>query len=375
MPVEGLIYLYLAVCAGLIGFNLTAAARAKHRERRIARKADRMERRILRQLPLLEAAGLVEEGFLRGMERRLRRVESMLALDAALERLQARQPEQVWALLRAMNGVTVALAEDYCRRRDDVEAAFFPYIIRKYRLLQGRRDRTLEGLLLELLRQPSIYCRESAMQAIYTAGDPALVVQALKIIDSERRFYHGRLISNGLLNDQSDRQALDRALWAVFDELGPELQLALLNYFRYSSGGHAEKMLALLQDPERDDELRFSCLRYLGHYPYAPAYETLLELAEPDRERRWEYAAVAAAALAAYPGEETLRVLRRDLCHANWYVRDNAARSMERLGCPWRELEEVMASGDRFAAEMLRYRLEERELEPEREEDAACTMA
>lgn len=163
MPVEGLIYLYLAVCAGLIGFNLTAAARAKHRERRIARKADRMERRILRQLPLLEAAGLVEEGFLRGMERRLRRVESMLALDAALERLQARQPEQVWALLRAMNGVTVALAKDYCRRRDDVEAAFFPYIIRKYRLLQGRRDRTLEGLLLELLRQPSIYCRESAM--------------------------------------------------------------------------------------------------------------------------------------------------------------------------------------------------------------------
>lgn len=112
MPVEGLIYLYLAVCAGLIGFNLTAAARAKHRERRIARKADRMERRILRQLPLLEAAGLVEEGFLRGMERRLRRVESMLALDAALERLQARQPEQVWALLRAMDGVTVALAKD-----------------------------------------------------------------------------------------------------------------------------------------------------------------------------------------------------------------------------------------------------------------------
>ena len=48
---------------------------------------------------------------------------------------------------------------------------------------------------------------------------------------------------------------------------------------------------------------------------------------------------------------------------------------MERLGCPWRELEEVMASGDRFAAEMLRYRLEERELEPEREEDAACMMA
>ena len=375
MPVEGLIYLYLAICAGMIGFNLTAAARARRRERRIARKTDRMERRIVRQLPLLEATDLLEEGFLRGMERRLRRVENMLAFDGALERLQARQPEQVRALLRAMDGVTVALAEDYCRRRDDVEAAYFPYIIRKYRLLQGRKDRALEKLLLGLLRQPGLYCRESAMQAIYTAGDPALVVQALLIIDGERWFYHGRLISDGLLNDQSDRRALDRALWDAFDRLGPAMQLALLNYFRYSSGDHPEKMLALLQDPERDDELRFSCLRYLGHYPYAPAYETLLELAEPDRERRWEYAAVAAAALSAYPGEETVEVLRRDLCHANWYVRDNAARSLERLGCPWRELEDVMAGGDRYAAEILRYRLEERELAAERREEAACTTA
>ena len=121
-------------------------------------------------------------------------------------------------------------------------------------------------------------------QAIYTAGDPALVVQALLIIDGERWFYHGGLISDGLLNDQSDRRALDRALWDAFGQPGPAMQLALLNYFRYSSGGHPEKMLALLQDPERDDELRFSCLRYLGHYPYAPVYETLLELAEPDRE-------------------------------------------------------------------------------------------
>ena len=375
MPVEGLIYLYLAVCAGMIGFNITAAARARRRERRIARKTDRLERRTLRQLTLLDAVGWVEEGFLRTMERRLRRVENMLAFDAALERLQTRQPEQVRALLRAMDGVTVALAEDYCRRRDDVEAAYFPYIIRKYRLLQGRKDRALENLLLELLHQPGLYCRENAMQAIYTAGDPGLVVQALKIIDGERWFYHGRLISDGLLYVMSDRQALDRALWSVFDELGPELQLALLNYFRYSSGGHAEKMLALLEDPARDDELRFSCLRYLGHYPYAPAYETLLRLAEPDGERRWEYAAVAAAALGAYPGEATTEVLRRDLCHANWYVRDNAARSLEKLGCHWRELAEVMAGGDRFAAEMLRYRLEERELETARREEAACTTA
>ena len=83
----------------------------------------------------------------------------------------------------ALNGVMIALAEDYCRR-DEIEAAYFPYIIRKYRLLDGQENEALKTMLLDLLHESSIYCRENAMQALYTAGDPAVLVRALRIIDA-----------------------------------------------------------------------------------------------------------------------------------------------------------------------------------------------
>lgn len=96
----------------------------------------------------------------------------MAAFDAALERLCVRRPELTRSYLTALNGVMITLAEDYCRR-DEIEAAYFPYIIRKYRLLDGQENEALKTMLLDLLHESSIYCRENAMQALYTAGDPA----------------------------------------------------------------------------------------------------------------------------------------------------------------------------------------------------------
>ena len=169
----------------------------------------------------------------------------------------------------------IALAEDYCRR-DEIEAAYFPYIIRKYRLLDGQENEALKTMLLDLLHESSIYCRENAMQALYTAGDPAVLVRALRIIDASSLYYHSKLLSDGLLNYTGDTWELADALWEAFDAFQPWMQVTLLNYFRFSSGAYCEKIHALLNDPAQDDEVRFACLRYLGRYPYPPAYADLL---------------------------------------------------------------------------------------------------
>ena len=91
------------------------------------------------------------------------------------------------------------------------------------------------------------------------------------------------------------------------------MQVPLLNYFRFSSGAYCEKIHALLNDPAQDDEVRFACLRYLGRYPYPPAYADLLRYATPSENARWEYAAIASSVLASYPGAETAAVLERNL--------------------------------------------------------------
>ena len=166
MFVQILIYVYLGICAGMILFNIATALLSRRREHRSFRDGIRLELTVSRELDRLAETGAVSERHLRFMERRLRRVNGMAAFDAALERLCVRRPELTRSYLTALNGVTITLAEDYCRR-DEIEAAYFPYIIRKYRLLDGQENEALKTMLLDLLHEPSIYCRENAMQALY----------------------------------------------------------------------------------------------------------------------------------------------------------------------------------------------------------------
>lgn len=371
MFVQILIYVYLGICAGMILFNIVTALLSQRREHRPFRDGIRLELTVERELDHLALTGEVNEEHLRYMERRLRRVNGLAAFDAALEHLCVRRPELTRSYLTALNGVMIALAEDYCRR-EEIEAAYFPYIIKKYRLLGGADDAPLKEVLLELLHEPSIYCRENAMQALYTAGDPAVLVRALRIIDASSLYYHSKLLSDGLLNYTGDTWELADALWEAFDAFQPWMQVTLLNYFRFSSGTHCERVLALLNDGARDDEVRFSCLRYLGHYPYPPACADLLRYATPSENARWEYAAIASSVLASYPGAETAAVLERNRYHPNWYIRFNASKSLEQLGFGYRDLIDVIEGHDRYASEILRYRFDVRELE-ERKEDAVCT--
>lgn len=328
MFVQILIYVYLGICAGMILFNIVTALLSRRREHRSFCDGIRLELTVSQELDRLAETGAVSERHLRFMERRLRRVNGMPAFDAALERLCVRRPELTRSYLTALNGVMIALAEDYCR--------------------------------------------ENAMQALYTAGDPAVLVRALRIIDASSLYYHSKLLSDGLLNYTGDTWELADALWEAFDAFQPWMQVTLLNYFRFSSGAYCEKIHALLNDGARDDEVRFSCLRYLGHYPYPPAYADLLRYATPSENARWEYAAIASSVLASYPGAETAAVLERNLYHPNWYIRFNASKSLEQLGFGYRDLIDVIEGHDRYASEILRYRFDVRELE-ERKEDAVCT--
>ena len=374
MFVQILIYVYLGICAGIILFNIATALLSRHSEHRSFRDGIRLELAVERELDHLALTGEVNEEHLRYMERRLRRVNNMVTFDKALERLRSRRPELVRAYLIALNDVTIALAEDYCRR-EEIEAAYFPYIIKKYRLLGGADDAPLKEVLLELLNEPSIYCRENAMQALYTSGDAQIIVRALRIIDASSLYYNTKLLADGLLNFNGDETQLAEALWAAFEDFKVWMQVTILNYFRFSSGAHCERVLALLNDGARDDELRFSCLRYLGRYPYPPAYADLLRYAAPSELTRWEYAAIAAFALASYPGEETTELLKKDLYHPNWYIRFNASQSLERLGFGYRDLIDVIEGNDRYASEILRYRFDMRALEEKGKEAAVCTTA
>lgn len=284
----------------------------------------------------------------------------MMAFDETLEKLYAERPNDIKRYIADISSVFVFLTFKY-NEKNHIQAAYFPYIIKKYHVFKGSGIPIVLDSLMELLKEGNIYCRENALQALYSIGDADSVIKALKILDKTGGFHHGKMITDGLLCFSGPVDELNRQLWENFDAFSGALKQAVLDYFRFSSGDHCEKMLQIMTDGGENQELRFSAIRYFAKYHYEPALAHLYSLATDDA-LVWEYRAIAASALGNYPAEQTEMLLKEFLCDPNWYVRYNAADSLERLGVQYEEMIDIFEGRDRYAAEMLRYRFDRKKL-------------
>lgn len=357
MKIELLIYAYLAICTAMILFNCACLFVFRRRDHLLQQRSTRLTNEITGQIRLLQRGGTVALEHLDLLRKKLCRIGNLMAFDETLETLSGQSPEAVRAYLSAIHPVFPWIVTEH-RYRSAMQLAYFAYVLGKYPILSEQADPPVTAFLLQLLEEPSLYCRENALQAIYSTGNCDLVLQALRQVDESGRFHHGKLLTDGLLTFSGDRQELTRMLWDSFDTVSLSMQTVILDYIRFSGSRMDEELLPLLAEEGRDDELRFSCIRYFEKHPDPRAYPLLLSFLEHPGERRWEYAAISAAALSAYPGERTVLALKRAMGSASWYIRLNAARSLTSFHLTYQDLGDVMDSGDRYAREILQYRLD-----------------
>ncbi len=355
LNIEILLYVYLFVCVGMILFSIITVLRYRHGDAKTEKIRIRLEAALLSQLARIRSGEAVEERHKRALEKKLCHVDDMRAFDAVLEKLYARYPQVVQCYLSQLDAQIAALARHY-GKKDSVEAAYYPYMIQKYQLIEKKPTSPVADEMCKLLTDPSLYCRENALQAIYAAGDGALVRKALKIIDAHEYFFHGRLITEGLLSFAGDHAALNDILWEDFDGFSLPTQVALLNYFRLDSGEYGGQVLKLMEDPKTNPELRYACIRYFGKHHYPPARQALMDFVANQDTQAWEYAAIAASALSLYPSKAVIKLLKDKLHSENWYVRTNAAESLAQMGQSYAD---VLEGTDLRASKTLRYRLDQ----------------
>ena len=359
MPVQTLIYSYLAICLSMIVFNCFCIVGFHHRDKRLTRRSSQFSHLLTAQLEQLASGQALPPDHQTLLQTKLRRVGNLQALDETLQALQQRSPEQLQPYLDAIAPVFSYLILDY-RKKELLKPAYLAYFLAKYRLSAALDSQTLLEFLYWLLQQKSLYCRENALRALYASGSPDAVMTALNILDREPGFFHSKILSDGLLSFAGQHEDLIRRIWQEFACFTTPMQVSLLNYIRFQSGGHCARMLALLQSPDYSCEVHFAAIRYLGRYPYPPAYAPLLELAQNIDDLRWEYAAISLSSLAAYPSDKTIQVLKDAMGSSNWYIRYNASQSLDQLGVEYLDLLDILGGKDRYAREMLEYRLEVR---------------
>lgn len=366
MNVETLIYAYLAICTCMIVFNCACVFVFRSHDKTLSRQSARLEKAVMIQIHHILSGEPLDEGHKTFLQKKLIYTNNLQAFDETLERLLKTEPEHVWTYIREIRPIFTYLAMEN-RYHNAMKLTYFAYVLRKYKIIEGRPIPVMMNLLMELLQEPSLYCRENTLQAIYSAGDCGYVLQALRTVDKNKQFHHAKLLTDGLLTFRGDRQDLAQTLWNAFDDFSVSMRVVILDFLRFGGVERKDELLLLLSDSHLDDEIRFSCIRYFGKYPCEGAYPLLIDFVEQLGERRWEYAAIAATALASYPGERTVEVLKKALNSSSWYVRFNAAKSLENFRLTYLELSDVMESNDRYAREILQYQMDMKKASEKRE--------
>ena len=358
MGVEVLVYIYLAVCLAMILFNIWTIIHSRRREKINERLTKEYTDRIQKELEKIRRGEEMGKKHISLMKRRLRRQEHLLVFTQVMIELYGESPDEIRQYLDRLFPALDKLTPHYEKQSDPIRYAFFLYSLKVFGKMSGVTPPKVEETLMRAVRAPNTYCRENALQAIYATGETRLVIRALQILDSGSIFHNHKLLSDGLLSFKGDKTKLIDDLWDVFESFHPGMQTVILDYIRFCAPGHQERILSLLKDKKRDPELRFSCLRYFGKYPYEAAYPVLLELAGDLNNLRWEYPAIACSSLASYPGEKTVEVLKRAVHSDNWFVRYNAADSLLRLKNDYTDLIDIIDGKDRYAREILQFQLD-----------------
>lgn len=354
MNVETLIYAYLAICVSMILFNIACMFVFEARDHKLVKRSLKLEHTVEEQFVRVENGGHVSSSHKDYLCKKLRKVPHLMAFDETMERLRQTSPQVTATYLKEVCSVFVYLMTVYSKK-SELKAAYFPYIVYKYGIMENTSLASVNKQLLNMVRSQSLYCRENALKALYSTGDVAAVMEAIHILDRSDVYHNPKLLTDGLLLFAGSHSLLCEQIWDEFDSFSADMRVALLNYMRFQSGEHGDPMLTLLKNEKENTEIHFACIRYFGKYPDPEAYPMLLQFVENEKDQTWEYAAIAATALASYPGRQTEEALKACLGSRNWYVRLNAAKSLEQLGLGYAQMMDIFEGSDRYAAEILRY--------------------
>jgi len=359
MKIEPMIYSYIAISVSMILYNTVYVFILRYRDKALASDSQKMQEAIIGQIERIKEGMPVAEKHKKMLCKKLDKTGGITAFDKALENVYQTEPEMSEKYLLQLFLVFENLTKRYISK-DTIKIAYFPYILYKYDIPKLHNSEYLKTVLLELLRSVNVYCRENSLKAIYSMQNPELVITALKTVDKNLSFHHPKLITDGLMNYKGDQNRFCEMFFNEYGEFSDDMKLNILNYFRFSNIRCDREMLNILMNEKENDELRFSAIRYFEKIPNEDAKPVLQKIAENLEGRTWEYQAIATSALKSYPGDVTFRILVKNLSNSNWHVRQNSAISCEKLGYTYHDLISVFDGDDRYAREIMRYRLDRR---------------
>ena len=360
---EMILYFYMASCLAVLVFNILYIFVDKYKGRRLEHRSLEMVDEISGQIQDTKE-GNIQEAYFFGLARRLRKLEKLRAFEFSMDEIQKTVPkEDMKEYLEHLRRVFLELVPIY-EKRDEIEQAYFASLVEKFEIDRGHKGYDgLMDLMIRMVVNKGVYVRENALKALYMMGNKEAVLAAWEKMEDNEIYHSKKLLSDGLLSFTGDRGELARLLFGHRDRFEPRLILPVMQFIRFLGEDFRSEFLEIMKKETEDKEIRLEAVRYFRKYPYGPAREALQRFLQYHEFLDWEYAAVAAQALAFYPGPDTVDCLKEGLKAANWYVRLNCADALiVGLKIQKKDLFDVYNGRDRYAREILHYVTEKIEI-------------
>lgn len=232
-----------------------------------------------------------------------------------------------------------------------------------------------QQIVLSYLKKDSLYCKINALKALCSFGSPSILMDALvELGNGQESQLHGKVVTEALLSYTGDADALIGLLWARLDRFALPIQRSVLDYIRFQSGGYCGRDAG---DPEGSPPGQGAASGgnpVFWEIPLRPGPAGPAGLPERQRLHPLGVRGHQRHGAGRYDGQDVVSALLRAMNSSNWYIRSNAASSLEAHGLTYEEMLKVLGGDDRYAREMLTYRLKAKRLEQEAAEQAASAV-
>ncbi len=363
MKVESIIYIYGAVCVSMIVFNIIYNILLKQNESSLKKRCEKIGKQVDIQLNAIKDSGKIQEKHLSYMQHRLRRINNLIAFEKVLkDAINNGKEKEVNKYISQIQPVILYLAMLYSHR-ENMQAGYFTYFLANYAAKKQMPIDSLQDILLSYVKKDNLYCRINALSALYNIGNTEHIITAIRAQDDGVIYINEKILTEGLLSFTGNHNELITTLWKNLNSFSEHTKLAVLNYIRFKTGSYKEEMLSIMLDETAEKEVRLSAIRYFGKYYYEPALKYILNFVSNNEPSMWEYATVAVSALEKYSGDDVIKALKKAIHSPNWYIRYQAAQSLDAQHLNYNALFDIINGSDRYAREMMTYRLESGKLQ------------
>lgn len=239
--------------------------------------------------------------------------------------------------------------------RDKYRKSYILFLCAEYYI----RSEEVIQFALESVNDKSLYVRNNALRVLANIGDVDVFMEAYHRISEGKLYFNNKFIVDLMDGFQGDAQELNRRLVTNIAEFSAKIQKNIIDHFSNQRiSGFSNEILSLVQSSE-DKELIIAGIRYFGEIHTPEAYNFIVDNLKSEN---YEVRAVCAKALALYPGDKTVQLLKVNITDSNWSVRLNCANTLihlekEDVFNKNGSVAEIIRGNDKFAREIMTYTL------------------